>query len=607
MTIYHLAHLFAEKAQTKADAVAVRYRDYKVSLWRGLSWSELSWQTDHCAAAMLQAGIQSSDKVGIFSQNKPECLVSECAAYSLRAVAVPMYATSTTAQIEYILRDAGIRLLFVGEQYQYDRAYEALEDRCGLEQIVIFDKEVRLNRNDSRSVYFSDFIDLGQRNGRQPQVEAIRQQCEFSDVANILYTSGTTGNPKGVVLLHSNFREIFRVMNLKLDGIIGDNQSSLSFLPLTHILEKAWAYYSLENDIRVDVNLKPRDVQMAIKETRPSMMCAVPRFWEKVYTGIQEAIQSYSLPKRKFIQLALRIGSRYNLGYLRNEREAPHWLKLAYSFLEDIVFDKVKRTVGIENGRLFPTAGAKLSDDICRFMRSIGIPLCYGYGLTESCATVACFDQTKYDFGSVGTPVDGLQVRISPEGEVLLKGDTITPGYYNRPDVNAEAFTPDGFFRTGDGGYLNEHGQLVLTERLKDLFKTSNGKYIAPQTIEAALCSDRYIEEAAVVGDQRKFVSALIIPAYEEIPALMQQLGITDVPSDNMAACLSHPSLINFFEGRIREIQKDMAAFEQIRRFILLPEPFSMEKGELTNTLKVKRNVVIAHHLDEINALYEEL
>lgn len=603
--VLHLAKLIPAKAKKHADQIAVRFRDYTDATWKGITWAELEGAENLVAAALLQYGIKHGDRVGIFSQNKPECIYCESAIYSLRAVGVPFYATSTTAQIEYIIKDAAIKLLFVGEQYQYDRAFEALQGNCGLQKIVIFDTEVRLNRNDNSSVYLKDFMHSGLIADLKSEVQAIRKRCDLSDLANILYTSGTTGNPKGVMLLHSNFHEIIRVMNFKLKNVIDKNQSSLSFLPMTHIFEKAWSYYCMTNDVRVDILLRPGDVQMAIKEVRPNFMCNVPRFWEKVYAGVQGVLNGFSPFMQKIVAFGIRIGEKYHWTYRRQNKHVPPHIFLLYWMFKTVIFNMVQRKVGLNNGVMFPIAGAKLNDNVCKFMRSIGIPVCYGYGLTESTATVTCFDDYHFKLGSVGTAVEGLEIKISDEGEVLLKGKTITPGYYNRPDANAESFTEDGYFRTGDCGYLDEEGHLFLTDRLKDLFKTSNGKYIAPQMIETALENDRYIDNAVIIGDQRKFVSAIIVPAFAEMEGLLKDLGINNLSADDMQACVKDPRIYQFIENRIRLVQKDMANFEQVRRFILLPEAFSMEKGELTNTLKAKRKVIINNHLEEIDALYE--
>ncbi len=605
MNIYHPSRLVPEYAARCGDRIAMRYRDYTDGQWKGISWKELNDRIDHLCAALLNFGIKEQEKVGIFSQNMPECIVSEFSIFSLRAVSVPMYATSTTSQIEYIVADAGIRMIFVGEQYQYDRAFEAISHgECGLKQFVIFDTNVRLQKNDDQSIYFKDFVHKGMLLNLQDSVEAKRSKCRDEDLANILYTSGTTGEPKGVQLLHSNYQEIIRVMDIKLLHLFDKNEVSMCFLPLTHIFEKAWSLYSLSRLIRVDINLKPLDIQQSLKEVRPTIMCNVPRFWEKVYSGIMEKIEAMPALAQKWVFHAVKLGKRYNLDYVRLDLKPPFWLSLRYNLYRVSLFTILKKAVGLENGKLFPVSGAKLSDDILIFMRSVGIPICYGYGLTETTATVASFDEKHFSLGSVGSFIDKLQVRIDDNGEILLKGETITPGYYNKPEINAKAFTEDGFFRTGDMGYINKEGHLVLTERLKDLFKTSNGKYIAPQSIEAVLCNDKYIDMVAVIGDQRKFVSALIVPAYEELKSLAEKLGIPDLDADKLEDVLKDERIYAFFENRIRMLQKNMAGYEQIRRFVLLPKPFSVADGELTNTLKMKRNVIADHYKDEIEKMY---
>jgi long-chain acyl-CoA synthetase len=605
MNIHHFSRLVPEYAASHGDRIAMRYRDYTDNQWKGISWKELNDSTNGLSAALLGFGIKEQEKVGIFSQNMPECIISEFSIFSLRAVSVPMYATSTTSQIEYIIADADIRLIFVGEQYQYDRAFEAVSNKeCGLKQIVVFDTNVRLQKNDNQSVYFKDFIHNGVLLGLQEQIDARRKSCRDDDLANILYTSGTTGEPKGVQLLHSNYLEIVRVMDIKLLYLFDKNAVSMSFLPLTHIFEKAWSLYCFSRLIRVDINLKPLDIQQSLKEVRPSIMCNVPRFWEKVYSGIMEKINAMSPLVQKLVFHAVKLGKRYNLDYKRLDLKPPFWLSLRYNFYRISLFAFLKKAVGLENGKLFPVSGAKLSNDILIFMRSVGIPIYYGYGLTETTATVTSFDEKHFSLDSVGSFIDKLQVRIDDNGEILLKGKSITPGYYNKPEANAKSFTEDGFFRTGDIGYINKEGHLVLTERLKDLFKTSNGKYIAPQSIESVLCNDKYIDMAAVIGDQRKFVSALIVPAYTELKSLVEKLGIRHLDTDDVEEVLKDERIYGFFENRIRVLQKNMAGYEQIRRFVLLPQAFSIANGELTNTLKMKRNVIADHYKDVIEKMY---
>jgi long-chain acyl-CoA synthetase len=600
MDSLHFARMIPAQATKLGEKTAMRYRDYTDGTWKSISWNAFDRDVNRAAKALIEHNILEKDRVGIFSQNKPECFVAEYAIYANRAVSVPMYATSTTSQIEYIIDDAGIHLLFAGDQYQYDRAYEAQQTCKGLKQIVIFDTDVRLALTDLTSVYFRDFIQTGLLSKSGQELTARRSRAEEADTANIMYTSGTTGEPKGVILTHSMFLEALRVHDIKLK-VLGERELSMCFLPLTHIFEKAWSHFCLTRGTEIAINLRPADIQMALKEIQPTCMCNVPRFWEKIYDGVQDKINAMPSFVRLIFNRGVNVGRRYNVDHLRKGLKPTFGNRLSYFLYNQTLFRILKKTVGLQNGRIFPVAGAKLSNDICLFFRSIGFPIYYGYGLTESTATVCAFDETGYRIGTVGNLIEGIQVKIGEDGEILLKGKTITPGYYKKPEATESAFTEDGFFRTGDAGMLDENGHLVITDRIKDLFKTSNGKYIAPQIIETALCEDRYIDMVAVIGDEHKFVTALIVPAFELIPELSAKLGIE---STNREEILNDERMINFFEQRIRNMQKHMAGYEQIRRFTLLPSPFSMENGELTNTLKIRRKRIAEHYADIIAAMY---
>jgi len=599
MEMIHFARLIPEKAAKWGDKTVMRVRDYGNGNWKSISWNDFNRDVNRTAKALIGQSILEKDRVGIFSQNRAECLISEYAIYANRAIGVPMYATSTTTQIEYIINDSGMHVLFVGDQYQYDRAYEAQRTCKGLKQIVIFNPDVRLALADVQSMYFSEFLQTGLLSKSDDELEIRRKNAKEEDLANIMYTSGTTGEPKGVILTHAMFLEAMRVHEKKLTAI-GEEEVSLCFLPLTHIFEKAWSHFCLHKDMRIDINTRPTDIQMILKEVQPTCMCNVPRFWEKIYEGIQDAINAKPKIIRTLFDQGVRVGRKYHIDLIRNNRPVPLLLRLRYEFFDKTLFHTVRKTVGLQNSKILPVAGARLSNDLCLFFRSIGLPIYYGYGLTESTATVSAFDETGYRVGSVGTLIDGVQVRISEEGEILLKGKTITPGYYKKPEETAACMTSDGFFRTGDAGALDGEF-LMVTDRIKDLYKTSNGKYIAPQKIETALCEDRYMDMVAVIGNEQKFVSALIVPSLDRIPELCKQLGIENT---NLDEVLEDERMYNFFEERIHKIQKHMASYEQIRRFTLLPQPFSMANGELTDTLKIRRKVVAFHYAEQIAAMY---
>lgn len=599
MEITHFARLVPEKAAKIGDKTVMRFRDYGKGSWKSITWNEMDRDVNRCAKALIGQSILEKDRVGIFSQNRAECLIAEYAIYSNRAVSVPMYATSTTSQIEYIINDSGMHVLFVGDQYQYDRAYEAQRTCKGLKQIVIFNPDVRLALADVQTMYFSEFLQAGLLSKSDSELETRRQNAKEEDLANIMYTSGTTGEPKGVILTHTMFLEAMRVHDLKLKAI-GENEVSICFLPLTHIFEKAWSHFCMHKGMRIDINTRPTDIQMILKEVEPTCMCNVPRFWEKIYEGIQDAINAKPKVVRRLFDEGVRIGRRYHVDLIRNNKPVPLTLRLRYEFFDKTLFRTVRKTIGLQNAKILPVAGARLSNDLCLFFRSIGLPIYYGYGLTESTATVCAFDETGYRVGSVGNIIDGLEVKISAEGEILLKGKTITPGYYKKPEETAACTTEDGFFRTGDAGAM-DGDILFVTERIKDLYKTSNGKYIAPQKIETALCEDRYIDMVAVIGNEQKFVSALIVPTFDKIPELCKQLGIEFT---TMTEMLMDERIYNFYEERIRKMQKHMASYEQIRRFTLLTQAFSMANGELTDTLKIRRKVVALHYAVEIASMY---
>lgn len=602
MTYHHLSVLVHRQAEKYGDKVALKYRDYETARWLPVTWNEFSQTVRQTANALVALGVQEQENIGIFSQNKPECLYVDLAAFANRAVTIPLYATSSPAQTQYIINDASIRYLFVGEQFQYDAAFSVFGLCNSLLQLIIFDPKVQRDPRDMTSIYFDDFLKQGAGLPHNDEVEARTARASGDDLANILYTSGTTGEPKGVMLHHSNYLEAFRTHDERLT-LMTDQDVSLNFLPLTHVFERGWVYVCLHKGVQVCINLRPQDIQTTIKEVRPTLMCSVPRFWEKVYQGVQEKMDQSTGVVKRLMQDAVKVGKAHNIDYLRRGKTPPTMLHLKYKFYEKTVYQLLKKTIGIENGNFFPTAGAAVSDEICEFVHSVGINMIIGYGLTESTATVCCYPlDGRYTPGSVGVVMPDLEVKIGENDEILLRGKTVTRGYYKKAEATAAAFDADGWFHTGDAGYLQGR-TLFLKERIKDLFKTSNGKYICPQALETKLIIDRYIDQLAIIADQRKFVSALIVPAYGAVKEYAKEKGIV---CNSMSELLNHPKIQALYRARIDTLQQQFAHYEQIKRFTLLPEPFSMERGELTNTLKVKRAVVAEHYKREIDRMYEE-
>lgn len=597
----HMSVLIHDLAAHYGDREMLIYQDFGGKEWKSLSWNQVSNTVKEVSNALLNLGVKVQENIGIFSQNSVQYLEADFGAWGVRAVTIPFYATSSEQQIQFMINDAKIRYLFVGEQEQYDRARRVVSLCPTLERIIVFDPLVRISSHDPNALYFSDFLKLGENLPRQTEVEARQKEASFDDIANILYTSGTTGDSKGVILPHSQFHAAFEANNKCVP--VNDKDRVMNFLPYTHIFERGWALLALTKGATMIVNTHPQEVQQAMRETHPTCMSAVPRFWEKVYMGVMDKIEHSSTMQRKLFMHALAVGRKHNIEYLSLGKKPPVALHLEYEVLNRTVFSLVRKELGLENAHFFPTAGAAVSAHVEEFVHSIGINMIVGYGLTESLATVSCDHLGEpYTVGSVGQPIEGIDIKISDEGEILLKGPTVTPGYYNREDLTKQAFTEDGYFKTGDAGYLKD-GELFLKERIKDLFKTSNGKYIAPQMIESKLLVDKYIDQICIIADQRKFVSALIVPVY---PLLEEYARAHNIPFENREALCTNQQILDMMKERIDTLQQQLAHYEQVKRFTLLPHHLSMEKGELTNTLKVRRRVLYTNYKEQIDAMYEE-
>lgn len=602
MAIKPFSQLVRSQAEKYGDREVFRHKDFENNKWISTSWSQFSEQVQRIALAFLAMGIREQENIATYTQNRPEGLIIDFAAYENRAVVVPLYATSSQPQIEYIINEAEIRFLFVGEQFQYDNAYAAQKNCVSLEKLIILDSSVKLAEDDVTSIRFEELYGMGDQADEKLRgiLEQRIQRASDEDLVSIIYTSGTTGEPKGVMLTNANFNEAMRIHIQRLT-MVSDKDVSLCFLPLTHIFERAWTYFCLVKGIRVAINQKPNEIQSVIKEVSPTIMCSVPRFWEKVYTAVQEKISASKGFQRIMMMQALKVGKKRNIGYVRLEKKVPFFLEWQYLLFDKLVLSKMRKAIGVENGNIFPTAGAPLSDTINEFLHTCGINIIYGYGLSETTATVTCFESVGYKFGTVGTAMPDVQIKMGENNEILVKGGTVMKGYYKKPEETAKVFTEDGWFRTGDAGKVDSEGMLVLTERIKDLFKTSTGKYIAPQAIETKLGEDRYIDQVAVIGDQRKYVTAIIIPAYE---ALKEYAAQKQIQYRNLEELVKNQSIQKLIQERISELQANFARFEQVKRFTLLPRAFSMETGELTNTLKIRRPIINQLYHAEIEAMY---
>ena len=593
--------LVHEQAKKYGERTMFIYRDFGSTKWVSMSWQTFSDKVRQTSNAMLNLGIKVQENIAVFSQNSIDYMLTDFGAYGIRAVSIPFYATSSEQQIQYMITDAQVRFLFVGEQEQYDKAYRVSPLCPTLERIIVFDNGVRISPQDTGTMYFDDFIKLGENCPRQPEVDALCAQANDDDLCNILYTSGTTGDSKGVMLTYGQYHAALAANNEVVP--VTDADVSMSFLPNTHIFERGWLYLCLSVGAQVIINTYPKEIQQSLRETHPTCMSSVPRFWEKVYAGVKEKIDNANPVQRKLFVKALAIGRRHNIEYLSRGRRPSPVLRMKYEMMNRTLFSLIRKQLGLEHANIFPTAGATVSAEVEEFVLSVGINMIAGYGLTESLATVSCVHLDKpHVVGSVGRIISGLDIKIGDNDEIMLKGPTITKGYYRREALNKEAFDEEGYFHTGDSGYIKD-GELFLKDRIKDLLKTSNGKYIAPQMIESKILVDKYVEQIAVIADERKFVSALIVPDYSLLEEYAREYGIKFSTRQDLCDNV----LINkMMAERIETLQQQLASYEKIKRFTLLPGGFSMERGEITNTLKIRRAVLARNYAAEIEKMYEE-
>lgn len=597
----HLSVIAHKLAAKYGERAAFTYKDFGSSVWKKISYNRFSQLVKQASNALLNLGAKPHDKIAVFSQNCLQYLVTDFGAYGVKLVSIPFYATASEQQIQYMINDAQVRFIFVGEQEQYDKAHRIFALCNTLERIIVFDRSVRISTHDPAALYFDDFLKHGEGLPRQSEVEQLYKEASMDDLCNILYTSGTTGDSKGVMLTYGQYDAALAANDAVVK--VGENDRIIQFLPITHIFERGFSYLSFSEGSHIIINTDPHEIQQSMRETHPTCMSSVPRFWEKVYQAVKEKIERSSSLQQKMFRHALEVGRRYNVECKMRCKCPSPWLAMEYKLLDKMILSLVRKQIGLENSNLFPTAGARVSPEVERFVHSVGINMVVGYGLTESLATVSCDrDNKPCTIGSVGRPIGGIEVKIGDDDEVLLKGATITKGYYHRDAANKDAFTEDGFFRTGDAGYIKD-GELFLTDRIKDLFKTSNGKYIAPQLVESLILVDKYIDQVAVIANERKFVSALIVPEFRLVEDWAKEHGIEFSSREDLCA---NPKVNKMILDRIKTLQQQLAHYEQVKRITLIPHHFSMESGELTNTLKIRRPVVYKNYKEQINKMYEE-
>jgi long-chain acyl-CoA synthetase len=598
MSEKHIGIEIREKVQQYQHKKAINFKNKKLNEWVGISWNEFGKQNQNVSRALLKFGIKEKDNVAIFSENMPEWIIADIGIMSIRAVTVPIYATNSKKEAAYIVNDAEISLLFVGGQDEYNKALVVLKNSNYLKLIVALDKHIQFE-NSENSVYFQDFINATFDESIETELQKRYLECESSDLASIIYTSGTTGEPKGVMLDHTNFLESLKAHDFELN--VSDKDISLSFLPLSHIYERSWVFFCLHRGIEVFFNQDPKQIAEVLKEVQPTVMCTVPRIFEKIYSAIQDKKKEASSTKVKMMDWALSVGNEYYNQHKRLEVPASIFLKLKHKIADKLVLSKLREVFG---GRIkfMPCGGAPLAAEMVAYFHSFGLNIKCGYGLTETTATVSLFGDTHFEFNSAGKTIEGSTIKIGENDEILVKGPGVMRGYYKKKKATEEVFK-NGWFCTGDAGKIDNKGNLIITDRIKDLMKTSGGKYIAPQKLETALINDAFIEQIAVIGDQQKYVTALAVPSFENLKkyAIQHKISFKDIEE-----LINHNQIKDLFEKRFEELQHEFSVFEKIKKFTLLPKEFSIEAGEITATLKLKRKVIQKKYKELIDKMYSD-
>ncbi len=564
--------------------------------WQHISAATFVERVRTVALGLAELGIRPGDRIALLSENRPEWSIADLAILSLGAINVPIYTTQAVEQISYILADSGSRAIFISNRKLYRHAHSALSERKHIESLILFDAEAAEGLDRATTLDVVEARGREQSAQRPEAFEAYMHAVRPDDVATIIYTSGTTGEPKGVMLTHNNFMSNVESINAGLP--IGPTDIALSVLPLSHIFERTGFYVFCFSGVSVYYSPSFDQVGENLREVRPTVMTAVPRLFEKVYHRIVKKGMAETGWKRRVFTRALDVGQRYGELVDKGKR-VPLRLGMQYRLANKLVFSKWREGVG---GRLryFVSGGAPLSPALSYSFSAAGIPILQGYGATESCI-VSANRPDNNRVGTVGVPFGGIELKIASDGEILIRGPNIMRGYYGQPEATDEVLKDD-WFATGDVGFIDKAGHLHITDRKKDLFKLSNGKYVAPQLIESLLKQSEFVNQVVVVGAGRKQPVALIVPDWESLKEAMKEAG-HDVPASKVELS-SDEKALKIVQREVATLTKDLADYERVRRITLLPEEFSIDSGELTPTLKVKRRIIDEKFGELIEQLY---
>lgn len=593
----HLPQLLKEQALKYTNRSVFQFKNKETGNYENISWNTLYSKTKTISGSLISLGYKSNDKIGIFSFNKPEWTICDFGILAIGAIVVPMYATASKQDVKYIIDETEISLLFVGNNEQIEKAKCLLDECKTLNKVVVFEGD--FPSDDTRFISWQSFLELSNDDNINIKLENAFEQIKTEDLATIIYTSGTTGEPKGVMLTHSNFLNALKINFERLN--IDETDVSLCFLPLSHVFERTWTFFLIYCGATNVFLENPKNVIKEMSVVKPTTMCTVPRFYEKTYDGIQAEKNKWPSVKQKIFNWSISVGHKY-IEYQKDSKKAPFFLEQKKSIANKLVLSKLRQVFG-GNVKTLPCAGAAIEPKLLRFFHATGIFINYGYGATETTATVSCFKTHSYNFDSCGSIMPETTVKISENNEILIKANTVFKGYYNKLE-ETEKVLKNGWYHSGDEGYITDNEYVFMTDRIKDLIKTSGGKYVSPQKLELILSQDEYVDQIVVIGDKRKFISALIVPSFENLQKLAEIKGIKDLEIESL---INNKEIIDYMQKRIKFLQQDLTPFERVVKFTLLPENFSINNNTLTNTLKIRRKEITKQYQDLIEKMYLSL
>jgi len=591
--------IFQNRVQELGEKACVAYKNAQ-GVYTDISWRQMDEMVRKVGYFLLSRGIKPGDKIALFSPNRYEWWVTDLAILSIGAVNVPIYATNSAVEAKYIIENSDSVICFTGEKEHLDKVMEVRDKLPGLREIIVFDD---LKSSVEGVIDLKEAMKQGSAFDGKAGFEERLKGINPDDMATIIYTSGTTGDPKGVMLSHNNFISNVNQLYSVDPELFKEEHTLLSFLPLSHSFERTVGYYSALNaGKKVCFAEDFSKILQNLQEVRPTLIVSVPRLYEKIHAGILAKVSEAPPVKKALFNWAMSLAKK-NLPYICRDKPRKGLFALQYALADKIIFSKLKAALGMDRLRFALSGGGPLSVSDAEFFLGMGIKVCEGFGLTE---TSLVTHGNRPDFikpGTVGPALKDTLVKIGEGGEVLIKGPQVMMGYYKNEAATKEVMTEDGFFRTGDIGEIDSDGYLKITGRIKDLIVTSGGKNISPQNIENSLKTSIYIEQVAVIGDNRKYLSALIVPAFAELENWAKNNGISFASRREL---LEHPEVQKLFAGEIQENTKHYARVEQIRKFKLLDAEWSQQTDELTPTLKVKRRVIDKKYAREIESMYAE-